>query len=81
MGGFLPNAVRTLKPGLTEMIVHLGSDDAELRAVTAGHDAYGSAWRQRDKDVVTSPEFAQALRDRGVILIRWRDLQKLWYER
>ena len=43
------------------MIVHLGHDDSELRAVTVDHDDYGSAWRQRDYDVVTSAEFRQAL--------------------
>jgi hypothetical protein len=59
------------------MIVHLGYDDAELRAVTVNHEPYGSAWRQRDYDVVMSPEFKKALQDNKVILVTWRDLQKL----
>ena len=42
---FYLNAVRDLKPGLTEMIVHLGHDDAELQAVTVDHPDYGAAWR------------------------------------
>ena len=74
---FYLNAIKALKPGLTEMIVHLGHDDAELQAITVGQEAFGSAWRQRDYDVVTSPEFKQALRENHVILVRWRDLQKL----
>lgn len=74
---FYLDAVARLKPGLTEIIVHLGHDDAELQAVTVNHEPYGSAWRQRDFDVVTSPEFQQALRDHNVRLVRWRDLQKL----
>jgi predicted glycoside hydrolase/deacetylase ChbG (UPF0249 family) len=74
---FYLRAIANLKPGLTEMIVHLGHDDAELRAVTVDHEPYGSAWRQRDYDVVRSPEFRKALRDQNVILITWRDLQKL----
>ena len=41
------------------------------------HEPYGSAWRQRDYDVVNSPEFRKALQDNHVILVRWRDLQKL----
>lgn len=65
-----------LKPGITEMIVHLGHDDAELQAVTVNHEPYGSAWRQRDYDVVTSPEFTKALRDHNVILVKWKDLQR-----
>ena len=74
---FYLNVIANLKPGLTEIIVHLGHDDDELQAVTANHAPWGSAWRQRDYDVVSSPEFKKALKDNNVILIKWRDLQKL----
>jgi predicted glycoside hydrolase/deacetylase ChbG (UPF0249 family) len=74
---FYLNAVTDLKPGLNEMIVHLGHDDAELQAITVDHPDYGSAWRQRDYNVVTSPEFKKALQDNHVILVKWKDLQKL----
>src|SRR5918999_1287251 len=70
---FYLDAIVNLKPGLTEMIVHLGRDDAELQAVTVNHEPYGSAWRQRDYDVVTSAEFKKALRDHNVIVVTWRD--------
>ena len=76
---FYVDAIARLKPGLTEMIVHLGRDDAELQAITVDHEPYGSAWRQRDYDVVTSPEFKKALADNHVVVVRWRDLQKLAY--
>jgi predicted glycoside hydrolase/deacetylase ChbG (UPF0249 family) len=74
---FYVNAVKNLKPGLTEMIVHLGHDDAELQAVTLDHPDYGSSWRQRDYDFVTSGEFKKALEENHVVLIRWKDLKKL----
>jgi predicted glycoside hydrolase/deacetylase ChbG (UPF0249 family) len=74
---FYLNAVNNLKPGLTEIIVHLGHDDSELQAVMVNHEPYGSAWRQRDYDVMTSPEFKKALQDNHVILVTWRELQKL----
>lgn len=74
---FYVDAVKNLKPGLTELIVHLGHDDAELRAVMVDHDGWGSAWRQRDTDVVESPEFRKALADNKVVVVRWKDLQKL----
>ncbi len=74
---FYVNAITTLKPGLTEMIVHLGHDDAELQAVTVDHEPYGSAWRQRDYDVVTSAEFKKALQDNKVRLVTYRELQRL----
>jgi len=74
---FYVNAIKNLKPGITEIIVHLGHDDAELQAVTVDHPDYGAAWRQRDYDAVTSPEFKKAIDDNHVILIRWKDLKKL----
>lgn len=74
---FYLNAIRNLKPGLTEFIVHLGHDDAELQAVMVDHPDYGSAWRQRDYEVITSPEFKKALEDNHVILVHWSDLKKL----
>jgi len=74
---FYSTAINNLKPGVTEIIVHLGHDDAELQAVAVDHPDYGSAWRQRDYDVVTSPQFKKALEENHVILIRWMDLKKL----
>ncbi|HUA15431.1 MAG TPA: polysaccharide deacetylase family protein [Verrucomicrobiae bacterium] len=74
---FYRNVIRNLKPGLTEIIVHLGHDDAELQAVTVDHPNYGAAWRQRDYDAVTSADFKKALEENHIILIQWKDLKKL----
>ncbi len=68
--------IRGLKPGLSELIVHLAYDDAEMQAVTESHPAYGSAWRQRDFNVVTSPEFRQALKDNQVTLVGWNAIKR-----
>lgn len=74
---FYLDVIAHLKPGLTELIVHLGYDNAELQAVTVGHEPFGSAWRQRDYDVVTSAEFKRALEANHVVLVTWREVQKL----
>jgi len=74
---FYLNLVKNLKPGLTELIVHLAHDDAEMQAVTVDHPDYGSAWRQRDYNVITSPEFKKALQENHIILVHWSDLKKL----
>ncbi|MGH7605445.1 MAG: polysaccharide deacetylase family protein [Gemmatimonadaceae bacterium] len=74
---FYLNAIAGLKPGLTEMIVHLGHDDAELQAITVNHEPYGAAWRQRDYNVVTGAEFRKALLDNHVILVKWKDLGRI----
>lgn len=74
---FYVNALKNLKPGLTEIIVHLGHDDSELQAVTLDHPDYGAAWRQRDYEIVTSPDFKKALEENHVILVKWNDIKKL----
>ena len=74
---FYLDAIKNMKPGLTEIIVHLGHDDAELQAVMVDHPDYGSTWRQRDFDAVSSPELKKALADNHIILVKWKDLQKL----
>ena len=74
---FYLDAIKNLKPGLTEFIVHLAYDDAESQAVMVDHPDYGAAWRQRDYDVITSLDLKKALEDNHVILIRWSDLKKL----
>ena len=77
---FYLDVLKNLKPGkLTEILFHLGYDDVELRAVTVNKDAYGAGWRQRDYDLVSSPEWKQALKDNKVVLVTWRDIQKAMY--
>ena len=65
-----------LKPGVYQLIVHLAFDTAEMRGATADHPNWGAAWRQRDFDMVRSPEFRQFLRDQKFILITWKQVAK-----
>lgn len=71
------DAIARLRPGLNEMIVHLGHDDSELEAITADHPDYGAAWRARDFQAVNSPEFRQALADHHIELMHWKDLKRI----
>jgi hypothetical protein len=71
------NVVKNLQPGVTELFVHLAHDDAEMRAVTVNFPVWDAAWRQRDVDVISSPELRKALADNHVILIGWRQIQRL----
>jgi len=41
------------------------------------HPEWGAAWRQRDFDAISSVEFRNALRDNHIVLIGWRDIQKV----
>ena len=62
--------IRNLKPGVTQIIVHLGLDHSEMHAIT-------SSWLARYNDfrVFTDPEMKRFIEEQGVKLIGWRD----WY--
>jgi predicted glycoside hydrolase/deacetylase ChbG (UPF0249 family) len=67
----------SLKPGgVYELIVHLGYDDPELKAITNGHPHWGARWRQSDLEVVRSAEFQKFLRQEGFILVTWKDVAR-----
>jgi predicted glycoside hydrolase/deacetylase ChbG (UPF0249 family) len=71
--------VGALVPGLNEIVVHLSQDDEEMRAIAVDHEDYGSAWRQKDLDLVTSEWFKKLLADNHVKLITYREIQQLMY--
>jgi predicted glycoside hydrolase/deacetylase ChbG (UPF0249 family) len=71
------NVIRNLKPGVTELVVHVGYDDSEMRAATHDHPNWGSAWRQRELDFLTSEKFRKLLADHKVKLVTWREIGEL----
>ena len=74
---FYADLIKNLRPGVTELIVHLAYDDEEMRAVTLDHPDWGAAWRRRDFDVVTSDAFRRLLKEHDVKLVTWREIGKL----
>jgi predicted glycoside hydrolase/deacetylase ChbG (UPF0249 family) len=74
---FYRDFVKGLRPGVTELIIHLAYNDEEMRAVTREHPDWGSAWRQRDFDYTTGEEFRRLLKENNVKLITWREVGKL----
>jgi chitin disaccharide deacetylase len=74
---FYSDALRKLEPGVTEVVIHLAYDDAEMRGATSDHPAWGAAWRQRDFEFFTSDAFRKVLAENNIKLITWRELGKL----
>src|SRR5882672_5389585 len=74
---FYTNEIKSLRPGVTDMIVHLAFADEEMKGVTFGHPNWGAEWRQRDFTFVTSDAFRKLLKENNVKLITWRELGKL----
>ena len=73
---FYLTALKNLKPGVTEFVIHPGYDDDELRAATRERSTWGSAWRQRDYDFFTSNQFRKILAQQKIKLITWRELAR-----
>ncbi|HSK64384.1 MAG TPA: polysaccharide deacetylase family protein [Pyrinomonadaceae bacterium] len=74
---FYSEALAKLEPGVTEIVIHLAYDDAEMRGATFDHPDWGAAWRQRDFDYFSSDAFRKVLEDNKIKLITWRELGKL----
>jgi predicted glycoside hydrolase/deacetylase ChbG (UPF0249 family) len=76
-GQFYEERIKQLQPGVTEMIIHLGHDEDELRGAMAAFEGWGAAWRGRDFDYFTSDAFRRLLRENNVQLVTWREIGKL----
>jgi predicted glycoside hydrolase/deacetylase ChbG (UPF0249 family) len=74
---FYLTALKNLKPGVTEFVIHPGYDDEELRAATRERSTWGAAWRQRDYDFFTSDQFRKVLAQQNIKLITWRELARV----
>lgn len=64
--------VRAMPSGLSELFMHPGLDRPELKAMLPDERPWGSAWRQRDFDMLFSAELGSALRASGAVRIGWR---------
>ncbi len=61
-----------VKPGINELIVHLGKDNAELNEVMVNHPEYGATWRQEDLNVLMSDTFRAKLAEENIHVISWK---------
>ena len=57
---------KELKPGLNEIIVHLGTDNEELKDITSNRVAFGSKWRNLDYEIISSAKFRSLLKENDI---------------
>ena len=77
MDKFYENTLRNIPEGVSEILIHVAYDDAEMQAVTIDHPDYGAAWRQQDYNFFTSEKCRKILAEEGIQLITWREIGKL----
>jgi hypothetical protein len=65
-------ALRNLQPGVSELIIHCGFDNEELRAITNS-----SANRDGDRRIFTDPEVMAELRRLDITVISWKQFREL----
>lgn len=63
--------IRNLPAGTSEIIIHCGVDDDELRAITTSVDI-----RDSDRRIFLDPEVRQAIEDAGVELTTWKQFHQ-----
>jgi|TARA_B110000914_G_scaffold224877_1_gene243962 predicted glycoside hydrolase/deacetylase ChbG (UPF0249 family) len=76
---FYLDILDNLKPGISQLIVHLGYDDDEMKSITVDHPDFGSKWRNLDYDIVSSDKFKNALKKNKIKLITWKEIQNIIY--
>lgn len=68
--------IRNLPPGVNEIILHLSTDDPEIRAITG-------SWHHRYHEflIFTDPETRKFIEREGIKLIGYKQLSELWQRR
>jgi chitin disaccharide deacetylase len=74
---FYTTALGSLKPGVTEFVIHLAYDNDEMKAATRERATWGAAWRQRDFDYFTGQEFKMLSESQNVKLVTWREIGQI----
>jgi hypothetical protein len=76
---FYLNILDNLEPGLSQILVHLGYDDDEMKKITVDHPDFGSKWRLYDFNVISSDKFKKGLIKNNIKLVNWKDIQSVLY--
>ena len=79
MESYYAEVLSSIKPGLNQLLVHLAFDEEEMKAITKDREAYGTKWRAKDYQVVSSRKFQDLLKQNEIKLIQWRDIQAILY--
>jgi chitin disaccharide deacetylase len=72
---YYTNVLKSLKPGLNCLLVHVAYNDSEMQNITHGKTGFGSEWRQQDFDFFTSDECKRLIKEKNIKMVTWREIQ------
>jgi predicted glycoside hydrolase/deacetylase ChbG (UPF0249 family) len=75
MDNFYTRILKSLKPGVSELIFHAAYNDSEMQAATVDHPDYGAEWRQADFNFFSSDKCKALLKEQNIQLITWREIR------
>ena len=78
---FYTGAIKSLKPGLSTLLIHTAYDEQEMQGMTEDHPDWGSAWRQADMEFFTSDRCKKLLEEEEVRLVTWRQIKEAFYSK
>lgn len=76
---FYLNTINNLKPGLSQLLVHLAHDDKEMQKICGAKSSYGAKWRELDNKIITGPGFKNALVENNIKLVTWGEIKKVLF--
>ena len=75
LDNFYRKVLKSLKPGLNCILVHVAYDNKEMQEITQNQINHGSDWRQKDFDFFTSSECKDLINNRNIQMITWREIR------
>lgn len=75
MENYYTTVLKSLQPGVSELIFHVGYNDSEMQAATIDHVNWGAEWRQADFNFFTSEKCKAILAEQNIHLITWREIR------
>ncbi len=75
MENYYTSVLKSLQPGISILIFHVGYDDSEMQAATIDHVDWGAKWRQDDFNFFTSEKCKKLLKEQNIQLITWREIR------
>ena len=75
MDQYYTEILKTLQPGLNEILLHAAYSNEEMQAVTIDHSGFGADWRQQDFNFFSSETCHKIIHEEKIQLITWREIK------